>query len=349
MNLHDLAPDRAPTSSRTITPDEGRNVPWHYNNVHAVNTARQSLVGMDGLREIVKLDRENPELSDKVRELKERAVLFLEAMIATAATSPPSRRPTSSTPGSTPRPTTTASCATPTAASAAGTIVERADDYLAPVCHHFGENHLPRGARASRATSIGGCTLCDGDKVPFIDELDPEDNVNVRLERTAELREKGLIKPEVEWAGDGIVVVTLFLPAAERVAEFAALELGQGHEPARPRGHPQAGHAPGRGHAGRGQGPARRRPSTRPRSSSRPKPDDRCRPTRSAPSSPSTVSSASAPPSARTSTRWACARSSTSSTAASRGAASSLRRTWAPRCRSRRCSTPPSSTPPTPC
>jgi hypothetical protein len=50
--------------------------------------------------------------------------------------------------------------------------------------------------------------------VPFIDELDPEDNVNVRLAETAELREKGLIKPEVEWAADGWLVVTLFLPAA---------------------------------------------------------------------------------------------------------------------------------------
>jgi len=65
----------------TITPDEGRNVPWHYNNVAAVNTAKQSLVGMDGLREMVKIDREAPELKAKVREIKERAVLFLEAML----------------------------------------------------------------------------------------------------------------------------------------------------------------------------------------------------------------------------------------------------------------------------
>ena len=63
--------------------------------------------------------------------------------------------------------------------------------------------------------------------MPFIDELDPEDNVNARLAQTAELREKGLIKPEVEWAADGWVVVTLFLPAAPRVAEFAALEFGK--------------------------------------------------------------------------------------------------------------------------
>ncbi|MCX6372317.1 MAG: cobalamin-dependent protein, partial [Actinobacteria bacterium] len=65
------------------------------------------------------------------------------------------------------------------------------------------------------------------EKVPFIDELDPEDNVNARLAQTAELREKGLIKPEVQWAADGWLVVTMFLPAAPRVAEFAALELGK--------------------------------------------------------------------------------------------------------------------------
>ena len=71
-----------------------------------------------------------------------------------------------------------------------GTIVERADDYLAPVCHHFGDNHLPDDSvEKPLPRSIGGCTLCDRAKVPFIDELDPEDNVNVRLAKTAELRE----------------------------------------------------------------------------------------------------------------------------------------------------------------
>ncbi len=122
---------------------------------------------------------------------------------------------------------------------AVDTIVERADDYLAPVCHHFGENHLPdeivEGARGAKACDlIGGCTLCDDTKIPFIDELDPEDNVNVRLAATAELREKGLIKPEVEWAGDGIVVVTMFLPAAADVAEAAALEIGRAMNLAEP-------------------------------------------------------------------------------------------------------------------
>jgi D-ornithine 4,5-aminomutase subunit beta len=73
---------------------------------------------------------------------------------------------------------------------------------------------------------VGGCTLCDDTKVPFIDELDSEDNAATRLTQTAEARSKHLITPEVEWSGDGVVVVTMFLPAGEQVAEAAALELG---------------------------------------------------------------------------------------------------------------------------
>ena len=210
----------------TITPDEGRNVPWHYNNVHAVNTARQSLVGMDGLREFVKLDLDNPEFRDKVRELKERAVLFLEGMVRDGGYFAAVEQGYFVDSGQYPETNDDAIVRYADGGVAAGTIVERAADYQAPVCHHFGDNHLPAGL-AKPCEPIGGCTLCDPAKVPFVDELDPEDNVNVRLERTAELRDKGLIKPEVEWAGDGVVVVTLFLPASERTAEFAALELAK--------------------------------------------------------------------------------------------------------------------------
>jgi D-ornithine 4,5-aminomutase subunit beta len=210
----------------TITPDEGRNVPWHYNNVHAVNTAKQSLIGMDGLRDMVKVDRENAELRNRIRELKERAVLFLEAMIADGGYFASVEEAYFVDSGEYPETNDDGIRRTADGGLAAGSIVERADDYLAPVCHHFGVNHLPRSVEKP-CHAIGGCTLCDRDKVPFIDELDPEDNVKVRLARTAEMREKGLVKPEVEWAGDGIVSVTMFLPASERIAEAAALELGR--------------------------------------------------------------------------------------------------------------------------
>ena len=218
----------------TITPDEGRNVPWHYNSIAAVDTAKQSLVGMDGLAEMVSVDRENPELKARVRELKERAVLFLEAMVEDGGYFAGVENGYFVDSGEYPETNDDGIVRHADGGVAVDTIVPRADDYLAPVCHHFGTNHLPVdlaakiGAGTAKACDlVGGCTLCDAEKVPFIDELDPTDNVETRLAATAELREKGLIKPEVEWAGDGVVAVTMFLPAPERVAEFAALELGR--------------------------------------------------------------------------------------------------------------------------
>ncbi|MGE5219312.1 MAG: lysine 5,6-aminomutase subunit alpha TIM-barrel domain-containing protein, partial [Chloroflexota bacterium] len=64
----------------TITPDEGRNIPWHYNNVAGVNTARQTLMGLDGVMDMIDLKKDGP-LRQQARELKERAVLFLEEII----------------------------------------------------------------------------------------------------------------------------------------------------------------------------------------------------------------------------------------------------------------------------
>ncbi len=218
----------------TITPDEGRNVPWHYNNIAAVETAKQSLVGMDGLREMVRVDRESPELAARVRELKERAVLFLEAMIADSGYFAGVEDAYFVDSGEYPETHDDGIARESGGGVAADSIVQRADDYLAPVCHHFGENHLELLAEygvvdpgAAPCELSGGCTLCDDAKVPYIDELDPTDNVTMRLTQTAELRERGLIRPEVEWTGDGVVVVTMFLPAAADVAEAAALELGR--------------------------------------------------------------------------------------------------------------------------
>jgi D-ornithine 4,5-aminomutase subunit beta len=217
----------------TITPDEGRNVPWHHNNVAAVETAKQSLVGMDGLREMVKVDREAPELAARVREIKERAVLFLEAMIADGGYFAGVEDAYFVDSGEYPETHDDGIARQSDGGVASDSIVPRADDYVAPVCHHFGENHLPEGYRGKAYDEVapcelvGGCTICEDVKVPYIDELDPTDNVNERLACTAEMRERGLIKPEVEWAGDGVVVVTMFLPAAADVAEAAALELGK--------------------------------------------------------------------------------------------------------------------------
>ena len=64
----------------TITPDEGRNVPWHIYNIEACDTAKQTLVGLDGLMDMVELKKDGP-LREKAREIKERACLFMEEIV----------------------------------------------------------------------------------------------------------------------------------------------------------------------------------------------------------------------------------------------------------------------------
>jgi D-ornithine 4,5-aminomutase subunit beta len=105
-------------------------------------------------------------------------------------------------------------------------VVPRAADYGAPVCSHFGENRYDQRDHKPCA-DYGGCTLCDPTKIRFIDELDAEDNVAVRLRQTLADQEKGLLRPEVEKHGDGIVCVTLFVPESPQVAEAAALEMAR--------------------------------------------------------------------------------------------------------------------------
>ena len=97
---------------------------------------------------------------------------------------------------------------------------------MAPVTAHFGYNNIAqydKTAIDNPSKLIGGSTFEDPDKIIYIDELDENDNVYLRLEETKELRNSSKLKPEMEWLGDGIVLMTMFLPAEERVAEFAAL------------------------------------------------------------------------------------------------------------------------------
>ena len=57
----------------TITPDEGRNVPWHIYNIEAIDTAKQAFNGMDGLMSMLELKKDSKELGGKVREQIGRA------------------------------------------------------------------------------------------------------------------------------------------------------------------------------------------------------------------------------------------------------------------------------------
>ncbi len=214
----------------TITPDEGRNVPWHIYNIEAVDTARQAFAGMDGLTEMLEIKRDEGELADKVRELKERAILFMEEMIEVGGYFKAVEEGFFVDSGNYPERNEDGISREINGGIGAGTVVEREKDYMAPVTAHFGYNNIAQydeEAVDNPSKLIGGSTFEDPDKIVYIDELDENDNVYLRLEETKELRNSSLLKPEMEWLGDGIVHMTMFLPAEERVAEFAAIEIGK--------------------------------------------------------------------------------------------------------------------------
>ncbi|MCC5465581.1 D-ornithine 4,5-aminomutase subunit OraE [Pelosinus baikalensis] len=211
----------------TITPDEGRNVPWHYNNIHGVNTAKQTLLGLDGIMDYVTLNFDGP-LGEKVRELKERACLFMEEIVASGGYFTAVSQGFFVDSGFYPERGGDGIARQMNGGVGAGTIVPRDKDYMAPVCDHFGYNKLPADCSVTEPCNlIDGCTLCHSEKIQWIDELDPEDNVYERLAQNETERKEGLLRPEVQWHGDGIVCMTMFLPAAERVAEFAAKDIAE--------------------------------------------------------------------------------------------------------------------------
>jgi D-ornithine 4,5-aminomutase subunit beta len=209
----------------TITPDEGRNVPWHYNNILGVNTARQTLMGLDGLMEMIELKKEGY-LSEQVREIKERAVLFLEEILEGGGYFAAVEAGHFVDSGFFPERKGNGIARDPKGGVAANSIVKRESDYGAPVCSHFGNNAFME-TEGKACDSYGGCTLCDPSKIQYIEELDEEDNVQKRLEIPLAEKAAGLLRPEVEWAGDGIVCVTLFVPEERRVAEAVALKMAE--------------------------------------------------------------------------------------------------------------------------
>ena len=213
----------------TITPDEGRNVPWHMYNVEACDTAKQALIGMDGLLEMVEL-KEDGYLPEKVRELKERAILFFEELLSSGGYFQAVEDGFFIDSGIYPERNYDGISRKINGGIGANTVYERDEDYFAPVTAHFGYNNVKQyglNETESPAKLINGSTFEDRSKIQYIDELDEEDNVNVRLEGTKKYLNSNIIKPEVEWAGDGVLVVDVTLPTSIRYAEAAALEIAK--------------------------------------------------------------------------------------------------------------------------
>jgi len=213
----------------TITPDEGRNVPWHMYNIEACDTAKQSLVGMDDLLSMVELKKDGY-LREKARELKERAILFMEEILEVGGYFEAVEKGFFVDSGYYPQRNGDGIGRKQDGGVGAGTVYKRDSDYMAPVTAHFGNNNIVQyGLKDGDNPSIliDGCTLEKPEKIIFIDELDEEDNVRTRMVETDKYRNTNLIKPEVEWLADGIVQVEIFLPTDQRTAEFAALEFAK--------------------------------------------------------------------------------------------------------------------------
>lgn len=211
----------------TITPDEGRNVPWHIYNIEACDTAKQTLVGLDGLMEMVELKKDGY-LREKARELKERAILFMEEMLEMGGYFAAVEDGFFVDSGCYPERNGDGIARKLNGGIGVGTIYKREADYMAPVTAHYGYNNVEQYGREfahDPAKLIGGCTLECPEKIIYIDELDDNDNVNVRM---ADVKEfvpgSKQIRPEMEWLADGTVMLTMFFPAEKRIAEAAALE-----------------------------------------------------------------------------------------------------------------------------
>jgi D-ornithine 4,5-aminomutase subunit beta len=210
----------------TITPDEGRNIPWHYNNVAGVNTARQTLMGIDGLMDLIQLRDEGP-LRERAREIKERAVLFLEEILEMGSYEATVEAGYFVDSGYFPERRADGIARDPDGGVGASTVVLREPGYGAPVCSHFGANVYAE-QETRPCAEHGGCSLCEPSKIQYVDEVDPDDSVEKRLEAPLAERAAGLLRPEVEKAGDGVVCVTLFVPELPRLARAAALEMARG-------------------------------------------------------------------------------------------------------------------------
>ncbi|MCL2557778.1 MAG: D-ornithine 4,5-aminomutase subunit OraE [Treponema sp.] len=213
----------------TITPDEGRNVPWHIYNIEACDTAKQTLVGLDGLMEMVELKSSGP-LREKARELKERAVLFMEEILEMGGYFTAVEEGFFVDSGEYPERNGDGIVRKADTGVGANTVIKRESDYMAPVTAHYGYNNVAqydKGAVENPASLIGGCTFEKPEKIIFIDELDDQDNVYVRMDENEQYRSGDILKPEMEWLADGVVHVTMFFPVEKRVAEAAALEAGR--------------------------------------------------------------------------------------------------------------------------
>ena len=160
----------------TITPDEGRNVPWHIYNMEACDTAKQTLIGLDGIMDMVELKKDGP-LRDMARDLKERACLFMEEIVENGGYFQAVQDGFFVDSAKYPERNGDGIARKIEGGVGYGFIFERDEDYMAPVTAHYGYNNVEQygGDPENPSALIGGCTFEDRSKIVYIDELDEED------------------------------------------------------------------------------------------------------------------------------------------------------------------------------
>ncbi|HOO34327.1 MAG TPA: D-ornithine 4,5-aminomutase subunit OraE [Thermotogota bacterium] len=205
----------------TITPDEGRNVPWHINSIRGVETAKHTLVATDGMQEFVGPKMEN--LREPIRDLKIRSILYMEDIIDNGGYFEAVEKGFFVDSGYFPERFGDGIARKKDGELGANTVVDRDEDYFSPV-EMFGYNNIPE-QYSNPSDAINGSTFERPEKIQYIDELDETDNVMVRMETNREKDEKGLIKPEVEWKNDGVIQLDMTIPENPDVAEAAAIEI----------------------------------------------------------------------------------------------------------------------------
>ena len=213
----------------TITPDEGRNVPWHVYNIEALDTAKQAMMGMDDLMGMLEFKKEGY-LVEKKREIQERAILMMEEIIQMGGYFKAVEEGMFVDSGYYPERSGDGIARSATGGIGAQTVIKRAADYLAPVTAHYGYNNIEqydKKLKNNPSMLIGGSTFENPDLIQYINELDPEDNVNNRLDENEKYRSTSSLKPEVQWLGDGVITLDLFFPTDELTAEAAALEVAK--------------------------------------------------------------------------------------------------------------------------
>ena len=213
----------------TITPDEGRNVPWHVFNIEALDTAKQAMIGMDDLMSMLCF-KEEGYLHTKKREIQERAILMMEEIIEMGGYFQAVQAGMFVDSGEYPERNGDGIARDIEGGVGNNSVIKRDSDYMAPVTAHFGYNNVEQYGKKfveNPALLIDGCTFERPEMVQFIDELDESDNVYLRLEETEKYRNSNLLKPEVEWLGDGVVTIDLFFPASIKIASEAAIATGK--------------------------------------------------------------------------------------------------------------------------